>query len=97
MNCKGIIQSDGYVSYRKLESSEYQDIIRIPCVQHIKRKFIDYGKNDPDAEEIVNLLSLFYQKDRKHKIGIDDGWTEEKQLVYRQQYVPDILGELITN
>ncbi|NUN75803.1 transposase, partial [Bacteroides vulgatus] len=42
--CKGIIQSDGYSPYRKLESDAYPHITRIPCLQHIKRKFIDCGE-----------------------------------------------------
>ncbi len=37
-SCKGIIQSDGYSPYRKLESDAYPNITRIPCLQHIKRK-----------------------------------------------------------
>lgn len=92
-NCKGIIQSDGYAPYRKLEGARYPHIIRIPCIQHIKRKFIDCGENDPDAKEVVELLNRLYQEDHKHKIG-SDGWTDEKQLDYRRRYAPCILGEL---
>ena len=45
--CKNIIQSDGYSVYQKLESDVYLNIKRIPCLQHIKRIFIDCGVNDP--------------------------------------------------
>lgn len=90
---KGIVQSDEYAPYRKLERADYPDIIRIPCIQHIKRKFIDCGENDPDAKEIVGLFNNLYHEEHKHKIGID-GWTEEHQLDYRRKYAPDILGEL---
>ena len=57
-SCKGIIQSDGYSPYRKLESDAYPNITRIPCLQHIKRKFIDCGeKYAPDIlGEIKDVL-----------------------------------------
>ena len=52
-NYIGIIQSDGYAPYRKLGGDEYPDIIRIGCIQHMKRKLLDCGENDPDAKEPV--------------------------------------------
>ena len=91
--CKGIIQSDGYSPYRKLESDAYPHITRIPCLQHIKRKFIDCGEDEPDAKRIVELINTLYQNEHKHKIGVD-GWTVEQNLVHRKKYAPDILGEI---
>lgn len=91
--CKGIIQSDGYSPYRKLESDAYPHITRIPCLQHIKRKFIDCGEDAPDAKRIVELINTLYQNEHKHKIGVD-GWTVEQNLVHRKKYAPDILGEI---
>jgi len=91
--CKGIIQSDGYSPYRKLESDAYPHITRIPCLQHIKRKFIDCGEDDPDAKRIVEMINTLYQNEHKHKIGVD-GWTVEQNLVHRKKYAPDILGEI---
>lgn len=58
-NYKGTIQSDGLAAYRKLGKKGFPDIMRLPCLQHIKRKFQDCGKN-PDAEEIVNLINRLY-------------------------------------
>lgn len=81
--CKGIIQSDGYSPYRKLESDAYPHITRIPCLQHIKRKFIDCGEDDPDAKRIVEMINTLYQNEHKHKIGVD-GWTVEQNLVHRK-------------
>lgn len=92
-SCKGIIQSDGYSPYRKLESDAYPHITRIPCLQHIKRKFIDSGENDPDAKRIVELINKLYQNEHKHKVGVD-GWTVEQNLTHRKKYAPDILGEI---
>ena len=92
-SCKGIIQSDGYSPYRKLESDAYPNITRIPCLQHIKRKFIDCGEKDPDAKRIVELINALYQNEHKHKIEVE-GWTVEQNLMHRKKYAPDILGEI---
>ncbi len=63
------------------------------CLQHIKRKFIDCGENDPDAKRIVELINTLYQNEHKHKVGVD-GWTVEQNLMHRKKYAPDILGEI---
>lgn len=90
---KGILQSDGYSPYRKLESRDYPNIKRIPCLQHIKRKFIDCGENDKDAAGVVRLINELYQQEHKHKVGTD-GWTTAKNLRHRQTYAADILARL---
>ncbi len=87
---RGIIQSDGYSPYRKLGGDAYPHIVRIPCLQHIKRKFIDCGEDDPDAGKVVGLLNELYQKEHRHKVGTD-GWTVEQNLEYRRRYAPEIL------
>ncbi len=91
---KGTIQSDAYVPYRKLESDAYPDIMRIACLQHVKRGFVDCGKEDKDAQEVVDILNRFYREDKKHKVGVN-GWTIEDHLAYRQSYAPDILQDLL--
>ncbi|MDV3106913.1 IS66 family transposase [Segatella copri] len=91
---KGTIQSDAYAPYRKLESDAYPDIMRIACLQHVKRDFIDCGKEDKDAQEVVDILNRFYREDKKHKVGVN-GWTVEDHLAYRQSYAPDILQDLL--
>lgn len=90
---KGTVQSDGYIVYRKMESDAYPDITRIACLQHNKRKFIDCGKEDRDAQDVVCLFNKFYQEDHKHTVG-KDGWTVEDHLAYRQSYASDILLDL---
>ncbi|WP_254883785.1 IS66 family transposase [Phocaeicola dorei] len=91
-NYKGTIQSDGLAAYRKLGEKGFPDIMRLPCLQHIKRKFKDCGK-DADAEEIVNLINRLYHNNHLHKIG-EDGWTEKKELCFRQKYAPPILDKI---
>ena len=90
---KGIIQSDGYAPYRKLGGDDYPDIVRIGCIQHMKRKLLDCGENDPDAKELYSTMNRLFHEEHKHTIGAD-GWTVENNLEYRRQYAPDILGEL---
>ncbi len=79
---KGTIQSDAYAPYRKLESDAYPDIMRIACLQHVKRDFIDCGKEDKDAQKVVDIINRFYREDKKHKVGVN-GWTVEDHLAYR--------------
>ena len=52
------------------------------------------GKEDKDAQEVVDIINRFYQEDKKHKVGVK-GWTVEDHLVYRQSYAPDILQDLL--
>lgn len=89
---RGTIQSDGLAAYRRLEDKGLQDIIRLPCLQHIKRKFIDCEPN-PDAREIVDLINQLYHNDHLHKIGVD-GWTEEQELSFRREYAPPVLDRI---
>lgn len=65
---KGAIQSDAYLPYIKLGSSQYPNITRIACLQHIKRKFLDL-KEDPDARKIVDLTNKLYHEEHQHRIG----------------------------
>ena len=90
---EGFLQSDAFTGYKKLESDEYPEITRIPCLQHIKRKFIECGEKDKAAQKVVRIINEFYQKQHKHTIG-EKGWTVQKNLEYRQKYAPDILLKL---
>ena len=90
---RGTVQSDAFTAYRKMESGAYPDIMRIPCLQHVKRKFIDCGEKDRDAAGVVRIINSLYQKDHKHTVG-ERGWTAEKHRAYRQKYAPEILAEL---
>lgn len=90
---KGTLQSDAAVFYKNIESGRFPNIIRIACLQHIKRKFIDCKDYEPRAKEMVDLINRLYHEEHKHKIGVD-GWTAEDNLRWRQEYAPDILAEI---
>ncbi|RHK42902.1 hypothetical protein DW064_16280, partial [Segatella copri] len=36
--------------------------MRIACLQHVKRDFVDCGKEDKDAQEVVDILNRFYRE-----------------------------------
>lgn len=90
-NYKGTIQSDGYKPYRVLGSKVFPDILRLPCLQHIKRKFLDC-KGDPDADAVIKKICKLYHLEHKHKIG--ETWSVEDNLAYRQKYAPSILNAI---
>lgn len=89
----GTIHTDGYSTYRKFNSSEhYPNIMRISCIQHYKRKFLDI-KEDPDAGEIIDLFNELYRQDHQHRVGCDR-WTEADHYRYRRTYAPPIFARL---
>lgn len=81
---KGAFQCDYYSGYRNIGIGEMAGIRRLPCIQHIKRKFLDI-KDNPQAQEIAKLFGLLYHFEHKHRIG-KDGWTAEDHLRWRQRY-----------
>lgn len=89
---EGTIQSDGLSAYKKVAAQSNGKILRLACLQHCKRNFIDMDGN-PDAEEILSAANLLYENDHKHRIG-KDGWTVEDNLQWRQEYAPPILNKL---
>lgn len=89
---KGTLQSDGLRAYRIIGSERFPDIMRLPCLQHIKRGFVDL-KGMPDADEVLAMFNKLYHKEHEHEIGVD-GWTEEDNLRWRRKYAPPILRKL---
>ena len=67
-------------------------IKRLPCLQHIKRKFLDI-KDNPQAQEIAKLFGLLHHFEHKHKIG-KDGWMAEDHLQWRQRYSKVMLEKI---
>lgn len=80
----GAFQCDYYSGYRNIGIGEMAGIRRLPCIQHIKRKFLDI-KDNPQAQEIAKLFGLLYHFEHQHKIDKDQ-WTEEDHLEWRQRY-----------
>lgn len=89
---KGAFQCDYYSGYRHIGIGELESILRLPCIQHIKRKFLDL-KDNPQAQEIAKLFGLLYHFEHKHKIG-NAGWTAGQHLQWRQRYSKVILGKI---
>ena len=88
----GTIQSDGLKAYKKVAARSDGKILRLSCLQHCKRDFVDL-KGNPDADEILSIANSLYEKEHLHRIG-KDGWTVEDNLRWRQKYAPPILGKL---
>ena len=80
----GAFQCDYYSGYRNIGIGEMGRIKRLPCLQHIKRKFLDL-KDNPQAQEIAKLFGLMYHFEHRYKID-KDGWTAEDHLKWRQRY-----------
>lgn len=92
----GIVQSDGLTAYKNLASQSDGRIVRVACLQHCKRPFLDDDlKDNPDAKKITGLSNLLYSREHEHRIG-KDGWTVDDNLKWRQTYAPPILTQLKT-
>lgn len=89
---KGAFQCDYYSGYRHIGLGEMADMTRLPCLQHIKRKFLDI-KDNPQAQEIAKLFGLLYHFEHRHRIG-KDGWTTEDHLQWRQRYSKVMLEKI---
>lgn len=85
----GTFQSDGFSPYRKMAKR----LTRLACLQHVKRKFLDCGKDDTEAMTIVRQINRLYQKEHRHKIG-EKGWTVDDNTRWRQEYAPPILERI---
>lgn|SRR5574344_1888983 len=82
---KGVFQSDAYAAYKTAQKW----YIRLGCMQHVKRKFLDCG-DDFDAKVIVRLINHIYHLDHKHCIG-KDGWTVAKHRKWRKKKCKPIM------
>ena len=88
----GTIQSDGLKAYKKVAGQSGGEILRLSCLQHCKRDFVDMRGN-PDADRVLELANRLYAREHEHRIG-RDGWTPEDNLKWRREYAPPILAEL---
>lgn len=86
---KGMVQSDGYTVYKILETDDYMDVYRLPCLQHCKRKFLDIG-NNKHAKEVVDIMNELYQTEHQKPPGLSPG----EILAYRNEHIPAVLKKL---
>lgn len=90
---QGRIQSDGLGAYKKVAMRSGGKIVRLACLQHCKRPFLeDDIKDNPDAKAVAELANSLYHHEHQHEVG--EGWTVKDNLKWRQQYAPPILAAL---
>ena len=88
---QGAVHTDGLACYKEIETESFPNAIRISCIQHAKRKFIDI-ENDQQAKEIVELINQLYRIE--HKMLPD--WNTDKKLKYRNKEATPVLKEIET-
>ena len=62
------IQTDGYVSYKRVGERLRKDIVQIPCLAHIKRKFhysIKY--NAKKARQALEIINEIFANERQYR------------------------------
>lgn len=74
----GAIQTDGYSSYKVIEGWTYSKAIRLGCIQHCKRKFIEI-EQQKEAKEIIDIYNEFYHLRNTIK---KDKWVDASLKVY---------------
>ncbi|MBK3520033.1 IS66 family transposase [Carboxylicivirga marina] len=77
---QGAVQTDGYSSYKVLEGWDYPKAIRLGCVQHCKRKFIEIGEQT-QAQEVIDLYNEFYSIRKKKP---KEKWKQDSLKVYKK-------------
>ncbi|MFR9556654.1 MAG: IS66 family transposase [Rikenellaceae bacterium] len=77
---QGAIQCDGYSPYKVLEGWDYPKAIRLGCIQHCKRKFLEIEQQQ-EAKEIINLYNEFYQIRKQYP---QEQWIEKSEIVHEQ-------------
>jgi len=86
---QGAVHTDGLACYKEIETDAFPGAIRISCIQHAKRKFIDI-EDDEQAKGIVDHINLLYRIE--HKMLPE--WDAEKKLQYRNEEAPTVLDQL---
>lgn len=74
----GAIQTDGYSSYKVIEGWSYPKAIRLGCIQHCKRKFIEI-ETQTEAKDIIDTYNEFYHL---RKTSSKEKWVAESLKVY---------------
>lgn len=76
----GAIQTDGNSSYKVLDTWEYKHAIRLGCIQHCKRYFLEIQEQEK-AKEFIGIYNEFYLI-RKHQPKED--WVKSSKLVFEK-------------
>lgn len=86
---RGAVHADGYTGYHEIDTDDYPYAIRLFCVQHAKRKFLEI-ENDEQAKDVVETINQLYKIE--HEIPPDI--SPEKKLETRLEKAPPILTKL---
>lgn len=85
---KGALQTDGYSSYNRITALD--DINRLGCLAHTRRKFFDARNSDPKrAEKALGFFKLIYKHDEKAM-----KLSEEERFNYRLEHMGPIYQRL---
>ena len=86
---RGAVHTDGLACYKEIETDAYPDAIRISCIQHAKRKFLEI-ETDTQAKEIIDHINRLYRIE--HEMSLE--WDAEVRLAYRREKATSVLKEL---
>jgi hypothetical protein len=88
---QGAVHTDGLACYKAIETDAYPNAIRISCIQHAKRKFLDLDiEKDEQAREIVDYINKLYRIE--HEMLPE--WDNAKKLEYRNKEATPVLDTL---
>lgn len=87
---EGYAHCDGYKGYDTI--FEREGVTRVGCLAHVRRKFIDAEKSDPDvAAEILARIRRIYAIDTQAR---KDGLAVDEIREVRQEQIAPLLEEL---
>ena len=64
-----------------MEWDGYGEIMRMGWVEDVKRDLMEWGKEEKDGEEVVDMVKRFYGEEKKDKVGVN-GWRVEEDVGY---------------
>ena len=74
---EGVLQSDGYGAYEDFANT-HENVLRVACFAHLRRKFVEAIKEDPQAVNMVlGLIGHLYRWERQ--------WNEKKLNGFEQR------------
>ena len=94
----GTIQTDGYIVYKVYEKARYRNrIIRLSCLSHIRRKFIESEPTDDRVTPGLKLINamyriegVYYNKDKVPTCTM----TPQEIKAYRKEHLVPLLKAL---